>query len=485
MTTSSSFLKHAAIYGAGNLLLSAAGFILLPLYVRCLSAAEYGVLDYLNRLGEIVLLCLLIKGLRQALLAFHNQARSDEDRRAVIGSALAILTLFLGGGGLLVCLFAGPICDRLSLGSPGLVRLAVAAVFLESFAMLLLGLSQARVESRFFTLVNLGIFLLRLSLCVVLVTLLGWRIEGVLLANAIAPGLFGVWLLARELRRGLRLERGQLRAMFWFALPFVPGGLAAFFLNSGDRLILKEYVSDAELGAYALGYKLALIVQLLSRRPLYQVWSARMYEAARHPDAPEVFGKVFTRILMAYIGVGLALCLVPGEVVFALTGGGYVEAVKIVAPVVLAYLFLSAADLMDAAFYISRRTALKTPITFASAAVTLGLYALLIPAWGIHGAAWATLFGFVFNAALTWLVSRRIQPVDYEWGRLATMLVLAVLVWSVGQLLPAELWLLPLKGLLWFSWPALLWLTVLSDEEKDWVRGARRMTWRSATSAAS
>jgi len=476
MTKSSSFLKHAAVYGAGNLLVSAAGFILLPLYVRCLSEGEYGILDYLNRLGEVVLLCLLIKGLRQALLAFHNQAKTDTERRAVIGSALTILILFLGGGGLLVWSFADPIAERFKLGSPDLVRLAVAAIFLESFAMLLLGLAQARVESRFFTIVNLAMFLLRVLLCVALVTVLGWKVEGVLLANAVAPGLFGVWLLVRELRRGLRIDGKQLRAMFWFALPFVPGGLAAFFLNSGDRVILKEYVSDADLGAYALGYKLALVVQLLTRRPLYQVWSAQMYDAADEPDAPQVFGKMFTRILMAYTGVGLALCLVPGEVVYVLSGGGYAEAVPIVAPVVLAYLFLSAADLMDAGFYITRRTALKTPITFASAAVTLGCYALLIPGRGIQGAAEATLLGFIFNAWLTWLVARCVLEVRYEWGRVAGMLAWALLVWGVGWLLPADLWLLPLKALLWFAWPVLLWLTVLSEEEKDWARAllARR-----------
>ena len=74
------------------------------------------------------------------------------------------------------------------------------------------------------------------------------------------------------------------------------------------------------LGVYALGYKLALVVKLFSRRPLYQVWSAQMYEAAQEPDAPVTFGKVFTRILAVYVGVGLALCLVSGEVVSVFTG---------------------------------------------------------------------------------------------------------------------------------------------------------------------
>src|SRR5258708_4190484 len=73
MAKQSSFLWHAAVYGGGNLLVYAAGFLLLPLYVRCLSESEYGTLDVFNRLGEVVILCLLYNGLRQALLAFHNQ----------------------------------------------------------------------------------------------------------------------------------------------------------------------------------------------------------------------------------------------------------------------------------------------------------------------------------------------------------------------------------------------------------------------------
>src|SRR5207302_699127 len=232
MAKQSSFLWHAAVYGGGNLLVYAAGFLLLPLYVRCLSESEYGTLDVFNRLGEVVILCLLYNGLRQALL--------------------------------------------------------------------------------------------RVGLSIVLVAGFGLGIEGVLIASAVTSGLFALVLLGREVvRGGLRIERRQLKAMTWFALPFVPGGLGFFLLNSGDRFFLLHHVAKADLGAYALGYKLALVVKLFSRRPLYMVWSARMYEAARQPDAPTVFGKVFTRMLAAEVCVGLALCLVAEEAVTFLTGCGY------------------------------------------------------------------------------------------------------------------------------------------------------------------
>src|SRR5215831_9111301 len=198
----SSFLRHAAVYGAGNLLVYAAGFLLLPLYVRCLSESEYGTLDVFNRLGEVVLLCLLCNGLRQALLAFHNQAKDETERRAVVGSAIMLTLLLLGGGGALVMVAASPLGRWLQVDDPGLLRLAVVSVVLESLALMLLALAQARVESVFFAVVTFGQFLLRVSLSIALVAGLGLGVQGVLIASAVTSGLFALALLGREVVRG-------------------------------------------------------------------------------------------------------------------------------------------------------------------------------------------------------------------------------------------------------------------------------------------
>ncbi len=471
----SSFLRHAAVYGAGNLLVSAGGFLLVPLYVRFLSEAEYGTLDVFTRLGEVVILCLLYNGLRQALIAFHNQARDDRERRAVVGSTLLMTALFLGAGGGLVALAAGPLGGWLGTDDPGLLQLAVLSVVLESLALMLLALAQARLESLFFAAVSFGQFLLRVVLCIVLVAGFRLGVEGVLIASCVTSGLFALGLLAREAARGgLGVDRKQIKALAWFALPFVPGGLGFFLLNSGDRFFLLHHADAAAVGAYALGYKLALAVKLFSRRPLYMVWSARMYDAARRPDAPVVFGRVFTRILGAYVAVGLALCLVQDEVVTLLSGHDYGGAASVIAPVVLAYLFLTAADLMDAGFFVTRRTAWKTPIMLTSTAVVLVLYRLLIPSFGMHGAAWATLLGFVAHAALTGLVAQRVFPVRYEWRRLVVLVGWAAMLWAASRLMPAAWWVVPAKAALWLLWPVLLWQVVFSEEEKEAARSFAR-----------
>jgi len=293
-----------------------------------------------------------------------------------------------------------------------------------------------------------------------------------LAAAALTAAATTLLLLGREIALGgLRPDRATLTAMAWFALPFIPGGLGFFLLHSGDRFFLMRYADAAALGLYALGYKLAFSVSQFSRSPLYMVWNTQMHQAAFREDAPAVFGRAFSRILAAYLAVGLGLCLLADEVAVLLGGPRYAGAGPVIPIVVLAYYCLTAADLMDAGFYVSRRTVWKTPITMASTAVMLGLYALLIPGHGAPGAALATLGGFAFHAVLTWRVTQRVFPVRYEWGRTLPALGLAVLVWLASRLVPPGPWAMPLKAALWPAWVLALWYgRLVSSFEKQQAR---------------
>ena len=263
-----------------------------------------------------------------------------------------------------------------------------------------------------------------------------------------------------------------------FALPFLPGALGFFILQHGDRFFLLRCRGEAVVGVYSLGYKVALTVATFSVAPLYMVWATRMYKAAEQSDAPQVFGRTFTRIMSAFMVVGLAACLFQDEAIRILGGAKYAGAAVIIAPVVLAGFFQAGAALMDAGFYVRRRTGLKLYITLASTAVILVLYVVLIPTYGMMGAAAATVAGFAFLAAVTWKTTQRIFPVQYEWGRLLDLAALAVGLWLVSHFLPPTLWAIAAKGALWLLWPLLVWACGLpSTEEKEYVFDAVRQTW--------
>src|SRR5262245_47915811 len=311
-----SFLKHAATYGLATLLTQAGGFVLLPLYLRCLGPADYGVLEVVGRLAETFAAVLLFGGLRQALMTFYQQAPDEPARRRVVGATLALVLGSCVVGGSVALVFAPQLGGLLTPDGidPWLIRLAVLGILLEPLCVVPLGLLQARVESLAYVAVVVGQFLLRITACIVLVRFLGWGVAGALAATALTSAAFGLFLLAREVKRGVAMpDRKQVLAILGFALPLLPGGLCFFLLHHGDRFFLLRNFDRETVGLYALGYKLAMLVPLFSLNPLYMVWSARMYDAAKRDDAPQVFGRVMARVVAAYLFVGLALCLFAPE----------------------------------------------------------------------------------------------------------------------------------------------------------------------------
>src|SRR5260370_42250668 len=99
-----SFLKHAVFYGLATCLVQAGGFVLLPIYLRCLSPYEYGVLEVVGRLAETIGTCLLFGGFRQALVTFYQQAPDEPARRQVVRRTfgLVLASCFVGGAGALL-----------------------------------------------------------------------------------------------------------------------------------------------------------------------------------------------------------------------------------------------------------------------------------------------------------------------------------------------------------------------------------------------
>ena len=479
-----SFFRHAFLYGLGSVLVQAGGVVLVPLYTRCLSTTDFGALEVLGRCAEMAGTLLLIGGLRQGLMTFYQQSKSDAEREQVFRSTMALLIVIsLVGGGVIMAL-AGPVCNcfqdhgRPTL-SPDLMRLAVLGVLLEPLAMMPLALLQARVESALFVIITISQFVVRVALCVLFVAVLHWGVAGVLTAAAVTTGSYGIGLSLRELlRKGAWPDRKHLVGLMRFALPFLPGALGFFILQNGDRFFLLYWRNEEAVGVYGLGYKVALTVATFSIAPLYMVWATRMYKAAEQLDAPQVFGRTFTRIMGAFLLVGLAACLFQDEAVRILGGAKYVGAAAIIAPVVLAGFFQAAAALMDAGFYVRRRTGLKLYITLASTVVILVLYVVLIPTFGAMGAALATVAGFAFLAVCTWSMTQRIFPVEYEWGRLVDLIGLAAGLWLVSRFFPSTGWAIAAKGVLWLAWPLLVWMCGLpSAEEKEYAFGALRQTW--------
>ena len=95
--------RNASIYTIGNILPKAAGFLLLPVYTRFLTPADYGIISSMLMLGTL-LAVLLTLAVGRSIYRLYYDYQSVEGKREFLGtisiflfliSTFSILIMFL------------------------------------------------------------------------------------------------------------------------------------------------------------------------------------------------------------------------------------------------------------------------------------------------------------------------------------------------------------------------------------------------------
>ena len=413
-----SFLRHAVIFGIGTVLIPVAGVVLLPLYTNYLDPDEMGTQELVNRIAEVVGICAMSSGLQQATAAFYLHAKNKRQKDSLAATLLALFTLALLGGSLILVPLLSGFHRLLGVENPAMLFVGIGSYLLLISLEIPLGLMRCRLESIRFVIVSVLLFFFRVGLTVYTVAVLHQGIWGVWTAMAAVASVFALLLYCNEMRLGSFVPDVSLVApIIRFALPLVPGGILLFLLFCGDRFFLAWFRDNAEVGLYATGYKIASAVAMCSATPLLRVWAVYQYDWMLRGDGPVLCARWFLRLTSIYCFFGLATALFCSELLQAIAAKSYVNAAGVVSPLILAGLFLNLSYMLEGVFYVFRKTILKLYVNLIAVAVTIVIYAVLIPAYGMYGAAWGTVLGHFALFLCTITFARRVYLIPLPWPR--------------------------------------------------------------------
>ena len=469
-----SFGKQSAIYAAGIIVGKLASFIMLPVYTRYLTPADYGVLELLSMTIDVVGMIAGI-GIGAAVFKFYADAEDVPAKDRVISTAgvsavvLAALTAALG------LLFA-PLLTRLVIGEgtdPLYMRIFFLTYLFQSCEHVPMMLLRARQQAVRVVTRNVVRLVLNLSLSILFVVHFQMGVLGVLLSGLITGALMAAVLsvyLVRSVGVGFSMDRFQ--AMVRFGSPMVLWTLGSFVLVFSDRFFLNHYVGTSDVGLYALAYKFAFMLSALAFSPFDMVWEPHRYEVAKRSDAGEVYARVFLYMNVA-VGLGaLGISLYVKDFLGIMADPGFHPAYRIVPLLLLAQTFSHWVSYVTLGLFVSSNTRALGPIAFLAVVSTLALNFLLVPRFGIVGATYATVIAYALRFVWTYRSAQRHYPVPYGWGavvRLYAIFGVAVaLRWLVHPAhLPASLaW----STALMLASTALVYLLILGGEERGYVR---------------
>ena len=456
-------VKHSFIYGIGGFLVKGISFFLLPLYTHYLNPKDYGIFEVLD-LSTSLLGMFLNFGITAALLRFYGIANTEAEKRSIVSS----LFWFTVGTSAVVLLIGGASVRQttnllLGAGTPASYLLLSLLAFLMAY-IANVPYTSLRAKEASVTIVTIDMLVTIGLLAFNIYFIAGVRLSilGLFLSKIIVNTVAFIMILkwmSRELFGAPDWK--LLRKMVGFGAPLVFSNLTMFTLNFSDRFFLQHLRSLEVVGIYAVGYKFGFMLNFLLIQPFNMMWQSRMYIVHRMADHQKVFSRVFVLYSAVLIFASLGMAVLGPELMRVMVDSRYRAGGAVIPLVSLSYVFLGMGYYLQLGMFLTLRTGLIGKVSICAAILNLTANYFLIKHFGMLGAAWATVIGFLAIAVGSYCYSERVYPLALPAGRVIRALAMAGAVYLLSRVLPDTplavtlLW----KCALLTVFPFLLWLS--------------------------
>jgi len=453
------FLKDSAIYTVSIILSRGISIILVPIYTRVFSPADYGVIDILAVVANLINLTIALE-ISQAVARFYAEMKTVEEKKAYVSTALWFTVIV----NFIFVIVAQYQCNNIGpwvLGdsyNETLFRVAISSIAVSGIFYLFQ--NQLRWQLQSFHYGITSIITLLVSVSVTLTLIFGARMGlisvfyGQLVGNAVGAAFsYG---FTRE-SYGLIFNKDSLKNMLAFSTPLVPSSIGVFVAVYIDRIAIKELMTMADVGLYGIAYRISSLVGLLMTG-VQSSMTPLVYNQYKESGTPAEIARIFRYFLWGAFLFFLGLSLFARELLVIFTTpqfyGTYII-VPILAPaVMLAGMYVFAPGLA-----IAKKTKSIAAISISAAFLNTVLNFTLIPYLGIRGAALATLVGAVMQFSLYVWLGNKYYPIPFDWKRYVKALGIVVLLVMGGGFINVSFWigliiklLISIVGLILVTW---------------------------------
>lgn len=420
-------LRNFATYLPAQVVPALAGFLALPILARRLAPTEIGVLALAQTL---VTLGWAISGnwLAAAVIRELPAARARNEVGGftgalrlgflVSGAAFAVLVLLLG--------VAGRLSDAIASTWPW-VAAAGAGLLLQNVGISLLA-ADARVRAYALVEGTARVGAIGLGIAAVFQ---GYGISGYLAGLAVGSlVLGGIGLAFAWPRGGGSGETRHLRAWLHYGIPASVASISFWMLSFIDRYILAALRTTKDVGVYTVGNVVGdrfLAMPVFALVAVTVPIAVATYERDGR-DAVEALVRGYTRLTLLIGAASIAYVAVTAPTVIpALTGitysGDYVAAGRVAPVVAVATLLFGLANFGGIGLALARSTRPLAVAGVIGVVVNVLANLILIPPFGIMGAAVATPIGTAAYLAMVVNSGRKHVRWRFPWPTATRSLV--------------------------------------------------------------
>lgn len=388
----SGLFKETVLYGLTNALFTGLPLILMPFLVAVMSPEDYGIVDLFKSIS-LVLTPILGLSTVQSITRFYYDLEDNSFKifcssviilhfvTAIIGiSIIALISLFLEEKFIV------------------LSYLSVLFFLFNQITEALLSIYRLKKNTKKYIIIRLGSVVLDLALLGVFYFLYkhyDWTYR--VIPNVLSTVIFGficLILLRRQYGIKFQFNKELLRQSIVYSSPLILHMISGYILNVGDRFLIIHFLGTKELGNYSVAYQLGMSVSFFYTS-FNLAWTPTFFEwmkEGKYKAINRVKKLVF--LTLPIIGVFILVGWIILSKYISNFNKYHVE-LNLVVLIVIAYVLLSFYKFNANYFFYFKNTKKLAVITLTTAIISIISNIILIPIYGILGAAITTLITFI------------------------------------------------------------------------------------------
>ncbi len=429
------FVENFLVYGLGGIISKIIPLIMLPIVTRLMPDSFYFGLSDLSHTAVQFGTALAGMGMYDAVFRLFFDKDDKNFQKTVCSTALGFtfITSFIVF--LVMIIFRKPLGTFLFSDEKYFYLLYLTAM------SILIGGTNSIMQIPTRTQNRRKVFLVMNTLSAVFsyavsipLLLKGFNVIALPLAAVISALTIEVifWFLNREWFDFRLFDKSLLKQLLDIGLPLLPNFLIYWIFNSSDRLMIGKLIGNSFTGVYSVGARIASVSQLIYTA-FAGGWQYFAFSTMKEDGQVKSNSLVFEYLGVISFAAGILMCVF-AHLIFKILFTGEYEAGYIVVP----YLFL--APLMQMLYQVAcnqfiviKKTWPNAFILSVGAICNVLLNLTLIPVWGIEGAAFSTLIGYVISDIIVviWLLKIKLMVISKRFVLTSLLMVGYFISWRL------------------------------------------------------
>ena len=408
----------------------AAGFVSFPILTRVFSLTEYGTLGLITT-TVLITTAIAKMGLNTAIVRFYAKFKAErlltEFYSTVFSGSLLAATVVVALFFVTIQFISDKFIDN---NFVSLLSLCSILIFTTCANDILLSFLRAEQRTKLHNLIKIigryGALTVSISLVLFFAKGLYGFYIGQIVWSTIMLCLL-LYLYRGRIKIGVtRFSPPVLKQSIRFGFPLVWADLGYLILNYADRYLIHLYLGATSLGLYVAGYNLATYLTEIIAYPISYALSPIYMNILVNKgiqEAQQFFTKLFSYFMLIMLPLVFGFIAVGRDLISFLASAKYAEAHVVFPYVVIGQAIYACTFILNSGLFISKKTHVVTYIMIGTCILNIAFNIVLIPRYGILGAAQATLISCILYAVILTYYSMREFSFPVEYRRIMLYLI--------------------------------------------------------------